>query len=211
MFQDIGAERQRLADLYAQKWDGELLELAAEIGDLTEMAQQALRDEMRKRGLGEAGAPAKAKIEEHIAEQEDGAERPIEFTWKTLLCECETQQQAEQLAEALRRAGIESWIQGPGARSRTGTMDVTYPRVMVAADQLEHAQEVAARPIPQDILDTTKEDETSEPDVFELPACPACGTGDPVLTGVDPVNTWLCEACGKEWRDATEAESAEGN
>jgi hypothetical protein len=211
MLQDAGAERQRLTELYAQKWDGELLELAADIGDLTELAQQALRDEMRKRGLGEAGAPAKAKIDERMAEQEDGAERPVEFTWKTLLCECETQQQAEQLGRALERGGIESWIQGPGARSRTGTMDVTYPRVMVAADQLEHAQEVAAQPIPQDILDASKENETSGPDEFELPACPACGAGDPVLTGVDPVNTWLCEACGKEWRDATDAEPAGGH
>jgi uncharacterized protein (DUF983 family) len=37
---------------------------------------------------------------------------------------------------------------------------------------------------------------------YELPVCPKCGAGDPVLEGVDPFNSWLCEACGNEWTES---------
>jgi hypothetical protein len=103
MLQDAGAERQRLTELYGQKWDGELLELAADAGDLTEMAQQVLRDEMRKRGLGVPvpGQPVMQRaVEPGIEEPEFGGEifrapatqgedeggdtEPAhEYTWKT--------------------------------------------------------------------------------------------------------------------------------
>ena len=42
---------------YAQMWDDELLNLAAAYNDLTDMARQILRDEMRKRNLGDPVAP----------------------------------------------------------------------------------------------------------------------------------------------------------
>jgi hypothetical protein len=42
---------------YAEMWDDELLNLASDYKDLTEMAQQVLRDEMKKRGLGDPTAP----------------------------------------------------------------------------------------------------------------------------------------------------------
>jgi hypothetical protein len=50
-------EWRRLTEHYAGMWDEELLDLAADYKDLTEMAQQTLRDEMKKRGLGEPTAP----------------------------------------------------------------------------------------------------------------------------------------------------------
>lgn len=117
---------------------------------------------------------------------------PHEFTWKVLLCECETTQEAWQVSETLRRAGIESWV----TRSM-GTWDASGPRVQVAADQLEQAQVVLASPIPQEII---AESQAKVPE-FELPGCPMCGASDPVLENVDPVNAWVCEACGAEWSD----------
>jgi transposase-like protein len=68
---------------------------------------------------------------------------------------------------------------------------------MVAADQLESAVEIVARPIPQDVIDECSE----EAPEFEPPSCPKCGAGDPVLEGVDPVNSWRCEACGNQWTE----------
>lgn len=50
-------EWRRLGEHYAGMYDEELLELARNYKDLTEMAQQVLRDEMKKRGLGEPLAP----------------------------------------------------------------------------------------------------------------------------------------------------------
>jgi ribosomal protein L37AE/L43A len=75
---------------------------------------------------------------------------------------------------------------------------------MVAADQLEAAIEIAARPIPKEIVEESQLD----PPEFEPPSCPKCGAGDPVLEGVAPVNSWRCEACGNRWTEAVTAPDA---
>ncbi len=125
--------------------------------------------------------------EKEVAENEDDA--PVEYTWKTALCECEEREQAYQIREVLRRAGIESWIQ-----PRYG---ILYTRVLVAADELDRAQAIIANPIPQDIVD---ESHATVPE-FESPRCPSCGEQDPTLESTEPVNAWKCESCGREWTD----------
>jgi transposase-like protein len=80
---------------------------------------------------------------------------------------------------------------------------INYPRILVAADQLEQAREVAARPIPQSIVELSK----MPPEEYEPPVCPKCGAEDPLLEGVDPVNSWLCESCDHQWTDAVEEKS----
>jgi ribosomal protein L37AE/L43A len=230
MQNDPLAEWQRLSEHYRKMYDDELLNLAADAADLTETAQQALRQEMRSRGLGEPQSARTAqKIPEPMIERrsalrsnlagvpelfpdtqhDDEIDLPHEYTWKTLLCECATSEEARQLSEALRRAGIDSWIELPNAPSRysdlgeilpyTG-LDLTNPRVLVAADQLEEARAIATQPIPQEIVEAQ---EMTAPE-FEPPVCPKCGAGDPVLEGVDPFNTWRCEACGNQWTESAE-------
>jgi hypothetical protein len=125
---------------------------------------------------------------------EEGAP-PHEYTWKTPLCECDDRAGAWQLCEALRRVGIDSWIERHGFSSELGG-----PVVTVAADQLEAARAIAARPIPQEIVDLSK----MEVPEFEAPVCPKCGAEDPVLEDVEPVNSWLCEACGAQWTESAE-------
>ena len=49
-------EWQRLTEHYREKSEEELRELAADFADLTETAQQVLRNEMRKRGLDDPAA-----------------------------------------------------------------------------------------------------------------------------------------------------------
>lgn len=218
MLSDPVSEWQRLAAHYRELSDVELRELAADFTDLTESAQQALRSEMQSRGLGDPQAPRTASEvqqswsvarknfdllagplvnsyivpsdpEEH--DHEDGS--PRDYTWKTLLCVCNEVAEAQQLSEALRQAGIESWIEAMPKQS----IGLGNPRVMVAADQLDQARAVAARPIPPEIIEET---ETKIPD-FEPPLCPKCGAADPVLESVDPANTWLCKQCGQRWTD----------
>jgi hypothetical protein len=187
----------------------ELYELEASISDLTEVAQQVLRDEMKKRGLDRQRAasniaPVSAEdpwpdsVDSLLDRDEDNddeeSDLPREYTWKTLLCECEQPEQAWQLRVVLKRAGIESWGNGPQSR------DPRNPRILVAADQLDQAREIAARPIPQQIVD-----ECTLPDEeYQLPVCPSCSAEDPVLEGVDPVNSWLCESCDYQWSDAVD-------
>lgn len=253
MQEDPFIAQQRLAELYREKGDEELLELADDFKDLTEMAQQVLRDEMKLRGLRDPSAPRTTRVrpaERAPNDPENAAaihweparrrfdplpldpesDAPLEYTWKTHLCDCETREQAWQLAEALRRAGIESWIEAPQASMQYGAFELVYPRIVVAADQLEDAREVAAQPIPQDIIDQSRQ--LAEPTQgFESPKCPGCGADDPVLLGEDEAedadmseettrqetrkqdapacNRWKCEVCGREWTDAEDESSAE--
>ena len=168
-------EWQRLSELYREKSEEELLELADDFADLTETAQQILRDEMRKRGIGDPGAPDAAQNHADIPGTEpnppatvdweqqnhgydpffgqEDTDQPHEYTWKTPLCECEDREEAWQLAEVLRRAGIESWIAQPGTRYSFGAIN---PRLLVAADQLEQAREIAEQPIPQEIVEQSR-------------------------------------------------------
>jgi hypothetical protein len=125
-----------------------------------------------------------------------------EYTWKTPLCDCETREEATQLQELLRRAGIESWVNFDGSTTpfvpaiqqglATGGL-----RILVAADQLDQAQAIAAQPIPQEIVDESKE----EVPEFVEPKCPKCGSDDVVLEAVDPENTWRCEQCDAQWTE----------
>jgi hypothetical protein len=224
-------EWRRLSEHYRALRDEELRLLAYEFRDLTEMAQQALRSELHSRGLGDPETLAQAPIPEPIpepildprvrsaaqsketaetgeedAENENTGQGAHDYTWKTLLCDCETAEQAWQLSEALRRAGIESWTTIPGRwYSPYGDLDLTNPRVLVAADQLDQARLIASRPIPQDIIDESRE----EPEEYVAPTCPGCGSADPVLESADPVNAWRCEVCGREWQEAVETQKEE--
>lgn len=205
-------EWQRLNELYREMGDGELEELDAGKADLTDVAKQVLRDEMKKRGLDEPRKPSTepnqtgsfgaskwgtgddAAVGEEAAEASDP---PVEYTWKTFLCEREDPEERWQIQEALRQAGIESWLENPGYYVVPGA---NIPRIMVAADQLEKACEIVAKPIPREIVEQSK---MQIPD-YEPPACPNCGAADPILEGADPVNSWRCESCGRQWSEAPE-------
>lgn len=219
MQSDPRQEWERLTHLYAEMSDEELLELSGEFGNLTETAQQVLRDEMRKRRLPETAAKqtetsgnrqgssmwsTSAGVLETGRDEALATEdrRPREYTWKVLLRECDSQEQASQMAEMLSGAGIESWIE-----TSRNSWDDDGPRVLVAEDQLDEAQEIAARTIPQEIV---AESQQTEED-FEPPRCPQCGAEDPLLLGVNPGNTWRCENCGAQWTDVTSVENAVRN
>jgi ribosomal protein L37AE/L43A len=143
----------------------------------------------RSAGCVDAGDGVSQSRDFNAIDEDDS---PREFTWKTLLCECETAEQAYQIRETLKREGIESWMEEPGTR-----WSVFSPRVVVAADQLEEAIEIAKRPTTQEIIDESK----MEAPQYEPPRCPGCGAEDPVLESAEPTNCWLCEACGKQWTE----------
>jgi hypothetical protein len=196
-------ESQRLTSLYSEMGEIEIRELAAGIDDLTDVAKQVLRDELKKRSLsGDASAVRSAvprnqeweyaedSKDQMVAEGDDDSR--AEFTWKTRLCECNTSEEAMALVLTLRKAGIDGWVEG-----QRSVASMNGPTVLVAADQLEQAREIAAQPIPQDIIDEMNE----PPGEFVPPTCPACGAKDPTLESTDPSNTWLCESCDNTWTE----------
>jgi ribosomal protein L37AE/L43A len=214
-------EWQRLTALYSEMGEIELRELAAGIGGLTEVAQQVLRDELKRRGLSEKPPAARPRaLNSQDDEQwqsseegprnvdEDGADLH-EYTWKTDLCECQSLAEAEQRCEMLRLEGIESWIERPGSRRAIpwNELGVGGLLIRVAADQLDQAKEVAARPIPQEIIAQWKKLEDAP--TYELPSCPKCGAPDPLLESVDPTNSWHCESCENDWTDPGEDPGAD--
>jgi hypothetical protein len=206
-------EWQRLTRLYQEKSDEDLLELSADFANLTETARQVLRDELRKRRLPEPAAaqpqpPSQDRTNFHPSspiasfpaphpsvdpETSDDNSLPCEYTWKTLLCECRDREHAWQISEVLKQVGIENWIENPA-----GELDMTSPRVLVAADQLDDARAIAERPIPRDIVDASKINDQD----FTPPVCPKCAASDPLLLGVEPGNTWRCDVCGAQWGDS---------
>ncbi len=203
-------EWQRLTTLYGELGEIEIRELAAGIDDLTDVAKQVLRDELKKRALSENSSAVRNPPDSRdmnnrrweysedspgqMFGEEDG-DGHAEFSWKTPLCECNTSKEAWALVLTLRQAGIDSWIE-----KQRFSASLSGPRVLVAADQLDQAREIAAHPIPQDIIDEMNE----PPSEFVPPTCPACGNADPTLESADPFNTWLCESCGNTWIESAD-------
>ena len=129
---------------------------------------------------------------EENSDDEENAQH--EYTWKTLLCECDTREEALQTFEVLRRAGIEAWSSGPSSSFGSQTT-----RIMVAADQLDEAKQILLQPIPQDVIDQSR----VKVEDFVPPICPKCGAEDPLLESVEPANSWRCENCGAQWSDSS--------
>jgi hypothetical protein len=215
-------EWRRLTKLYGEMGDIEIRELLRQIGDLTAGAQEVLRTELKKRGIPEHPLPSEQRpprfTSRNMQETPNDLatfdeDDPHDYTWKTSLCECETTEQVQQLMAALDRAGIDSWVE----RSLPG-----YYRILVGADQLERAQEVASQPIPEDIVDEVSERRSTPVESFRTPICPRCGNPDPVLGPVEEpkngepalplsqwVNTWQCDSCGYSWSDPVIPDAAE--
>ena len=208
---------QSLTALYGEMGDLEIRELAANVGDLTEVAQQVLREEMKKRGMqANPAATAQSRVstsrdselldyvdintEDTDADQDE--DHSLDYTWKTVLCNCESLDEAGMRSEMLRRARIENWIERRGSRHSIPWVDelgVGDIQILVAADQLDQARIIAAQPIPIDILEESKT--TEEVTEYVAPKCPSCGAADPILESADPFNSWECESCGKKWTE----------
>ena len=208
---------QSLTALYGEMGDLEIRELAANVGDLTEVAQQVLGEEMKKRGMqANPAATAQSRVstsrdselldyvdintEDTDADQDE--DHSLDYTWKTVLCNCESLDEAGMRSEMLRRARIENWIERRGSRHSIPWVDelgVGDIQILVAADQLDQARIIAAQPIPIDILEESKT--TEEVTEYVAPKCPSCGAADPILESADPFNSWECESCGKKWTE----------
>jgi hypothetical protein len=196
MTYEQAAEWQRLTEYYREAFDGDLLNLAADSADLTEVARQVLREEMKRRGLSDQAEAAMSTDRRSPSLEQSGfgpadeeGDSEVEYTWRTSLCECGTAEGAKRVRATLAGAGIESWLRKPGL--------LGAPEVMVAADQLEEARVILSQQISPEILEAS---EIEEPE-FVPPVCPRCRTADPVLESAEPVNSWLCEACGQQWND----------
>ena len=186
------AQYQELVTLYASYGDEELMTLARGMSDLTEMAQEALRGEISRRGLKVSATPERS--ETRVLSEDDLADLRAFAALAPAECvfEYEDGHGASAASLALREAGIESVVlQQDGSR-----MDVRGTRVVVAPEDAEEAARVLSQPLAERFR---REVEESAPEEFALPQCPKCGGNETLLEAVEPANQWHCDDCGHDW------------
>ena len=189
------AQYQELVTLYAGYGDDELLALARGMDDLTEMAQEALRGEISRRGL-KITTPRET-AEPRVLSEDDLADLRAFAALAPAECifEYEDGRGASAASLALREAGIESVVlRGDGSR-----MDVRGPRVVVAPEDAEDAAILLSQPLAERFK--TEVDE-STPGEFAMPVCPKCGSQETLLEAVEPANRWRCDHCDHEWLES---------
>ena len=197
---DEQQERRRLAENYSAMTDGELQKLAQSAESLTEMAWDALEDEMDRRHLELADDPAQAPRQQ------------MEMR------ELVTIQQFRDLPEALlakgslESAGIECFL----ADDNLVRLDwfisnfIGGIKLNVRAADVENARKILAEPILEGLY-------VQGVGLYEQPRCPNCQSLDVNFQELDrpiaymsaflrvpmPVQrpAWRCHACDAEWAD----------
>jgi hypothetical protein len=185
------AQYQELITLYSSYGDDELLALARGMSDLTEMAQEALRGEISRRGL-KVSAPERS--EERVLSEDDLADLRAFAALAPAECvfEYEDGRGAAAASLALQEAGIQSIVLQPDG----SWADARGPRVVVAPEDAEGAARVLSQPLAERFR---REVEESVPEEFAVPMCPKCGSHETLLEAVEPANQWHCDDCGHDW------------
>jgi DNA-directed RNA polymerase subunit M/transcription elongation factor TFIIS len=175
---------QRLQRLYADMSDNKLLEMAENIDDLTDIAQNALKEEISKRGL-----------EKHLPEQETAAV-PANQNGLVGVHYATNPEEAQQVADVLETEGIQSVVTTERIEYVDGTAE-DKPVVKVVYLERDHALYVLKKAFP------AENDETAD----QYAVCPKCQSQDIVLQGLDSRESnaskynWSCDACGHQWSD----------
>ena len=197
---DEQKERRRLADNYAAMTDGELQKLAQSAELLTELAWDALEDELDRR---------------HLELADDPAQEPRQ---QMEMRELVTIQQFRDLPEALlakgslESAGIECFL----ADDNLVRLDwfisnfIGGIKLNVRAADVENARKILAEPILEGLY-------VQGIGLYEQPRCPNCHSLDVNFQELDrpiaymsaflrvpmPVQRpgWSCHACDAEWAD----------
>jgi hypothetical protein len=185
------AQYQELVTLYGSYGDEELVRLGRGMADLTELAQEALKGQLARRGL--KITPVAAPVETRVLTDEDLSD--MRAYAATAPAECifdfEDERAVQAAYYALVREGIDTVVVS-GDRSGTGQRG---PRVVVTPKDAARAAEILSQPSAEELKAETEE----AFDGFELPHCPACGGAETLLESVDPVNQWRCDDCGHTW------------
>jgi hypothetical protein len=184
------AQYQELVTLYSSYGDDELVALGRGIADLTEMAQEALKGELTRRGLKmvPAGEPVETRVlsEDDLADMRAYAESaPAECIF-----DFDDERAVTAAYYALAAEGIEAIVVSGGARP-----DRRGPRVVVTPKDAERAAAILVQPSAEEPSAETEEAFAE----FDLPKCPACRGAETLLESVDPVNQWRCDHCGHTW------------
>ncbi|MGD0446928.1 MAG: hypothetical protein ABSA39_23575, partial [Edaphobacter sp.] len=134
------AQYQELVALYGSYGDEELIVLGRGMADLTEMAQEALKGELTRRGL----KIAPGKVERRILTEDDLADMRsyAEVAPEECIFDFDDERMAQAAYYALVREGIEAIVVSAGG-ARFGSRG---PRVVVKPKDAERAAEILSAP-----------------------------------------------------------------
>jgi hypothetical protein len=186
------AQYQELLTLYGSYGDDELVELGRGMADLTEMAQDVLRDELKRRGLEIKSAREAAEKRVLTDDDLQDMRAYAESAPAECIFDFEDERAASAAYFALTGEGIEAIVVSPSGAK----FDNRGPRVVVTPKDAERAATILSQPSADELKEET-------PAEFDLPRCPACGGQETLLESVDPVNQWRCDDCGHTWFEET--------
>jgi len=196
---DSERERQRLAEVYADKADEELAQLAAEASSLTELARETLRAVLSRRGLD---IPLVEKIPEDDAE-----------TFEIVAIRRYRDIPAALLAKSvLDSAGIENFL----TDVNTVRMDWLWSNALGGVRLFVKDCDASGA---EELLNQSFQDsfEVEGQERFTQPRCPVCQSFDVSYKGLHkriayasiilhvpiPLSRlgWRCASCGHMWED----------
>jgi hypothetical protein len=220
---DPERERQRLIAFYSGQMDGELEKVATQAYELTDLAREALKAEIARRGLGvelTENAPVIAKKESPVMPGDPPPPVPPaepstldgEFELRNLV----TIRQFRDLPDALlakgslESAGIEAVL----TDENIVRLDWFWSNLMggiklnVDPENVEAANSILNQPIPENF-------DVSGIGEYEQPRCPKCQALDVNFQELDPAayaslilvpvpfhrRAWRCHSCRAEWED----------
>jgi hypothetical protein len=205
-------EANRLTELYANMAEGELEKVASESYELTEIAREALRIEIQKRGLDFAIREQRPEkiVEPVVEETKEEGYYDADFQKLVFL------RRFRDLPEAMLAKGTlaSSGIEGYFVDDNIVRMDwfisnlIGGVKLMVRPEDLEAANDLLSQPIPEGI-------DYGGDEQFEQPKCPKCSSIDITFEELNkplsyasawvgfplPVShpNWKCESCGAKW------------
>jgi hypothetical protein len=193
-------QSQRLASVYSDMTDAELLKLDEDPTALTSVAQEALHSEMSRRGL--VSLP-----------EQSSATDELEFQKLVSLRQFRDLPEALLAKGALESSGIESFL----ADDNMVRMDwfisnlIGGIKIKVKPADLAAAQEILDQPIPPGF-------DVEGVGDYQQPRCPKCQSLDVTFQQLNqsiaygsawlrlplPIHykAWRCRACEHEWKDA---------
>jgi hypothetical protein len=220
---DPERERQRLIDFYSGQMDGELEKVATQAYELTDLAREALKAELVRRGLGvnlTENAPVIAKKESPAMPGDPPPPKLMsepstldgEFELRNLV----TIRQFRDLPEALlakgslESAGIDTVL----TDENIVRLDWFWSNLMggiklnVDPENVEAANSILDQPIPENF-------DVSGVGEYVQPRCPKCLSLDVNFQELDPAayaslvlvpvpfhrRAWRCHSCRAEWED----------
>ena len=196
---DPEQERQQLADHYSRQVDGRLEKVAREGYELSDLAKEVLRAELKKRGLQVELAqfvPARIKKAPEPADRPEADAPEADAGAGQELPQLDSEAEDEELVTIRRFRDLPEALLAKGSLDSAGIecgladdnmvrMDWFYSnaiggiKLLVKAEEAASAEQILSQPIPENF-------DVSGVGEYEQPRCPKCGSLDINFRELDP-------------------------